>query len=312
MGVGSFTLVGIFRSRANRTLVVYALRPEFGGSGGPDPVDYCFFHPAFPQLPVFGFGFSNDRRLFSSSAVGLAHLLDIGRTTCTAASGSLSSAKLKAFVIDPEGGRLQYGQGSVCSVAGELHTKEAGLGVVGIPVVMGDSIPDRLKDLTETLRRLRLTLWRTRPSFVLACRVILAFAITGAEFVADVIPVGEEALVQAEVECDRAHREALLLPQGYPKAIMRAPLRLAGIGAPHLASRFRVRRVAVLFKNLNRLAKGYSLSLQAPEQPELADQRGPPPPMERPLKSGRPQPRRDSSTGGAAFLGAFCLQPSGP
>ena len=30
MGVGSFTLVGIFRSRANRTLVVYSLRPESG------------------------------------------------------------------------------------------------------------------------------------------------------------------------------------------------------------------------------------------------------------------------------------------
>ena len=41
MGVGSFTLVGIFRSRANRTLVVYSLRPETGGPGGPDSVDHC-------------------------------------------------------------------------------------------------------------------------------------------------------------------------------------------------------------------------------------------------------------------------------
>ena len=49
MGVGSFTLVGIFRSRAHRTMVVYSLKPETGGQGGPDPAEYCYFHPAFPD-----------------------------------------------------------------------------------------------------------------------------------------------------------------------------------------------------------------------------------------------------------------------
>ena len=52
MGVGSFTLVGIFRSRANKTMVVFALRPETGGPGAPAPADYCFYHPAFPDLPI--------------------------------------------------------------------------------------------------------------------------------------------------------------------------------------------------------------------------------------------------------------------
>ena len=136
-------------------------------------------------------------------------------------------------------------------MAGELPAQPEGLGVVGITIVMGDSVPARLKDLTKTLRRLKLTLWRTRPSYLLACRVILAFAISGADFVADVVPMGEQATVQAQVECDRAHRETLLLPQGYPKAILRAPLSLGGLGVPHLVSRFQVRRVAVLLKNLN-------------------------------------------------------------
>ena len=136
MGVGSFTLVGIFRSRANRTMVVYSLRPETSGQGGPAPADYCYFHPAFPDLPVFEFSFSDDRRLFSSSDAGLAHLVDVGRVTCTAAAGSLNALKLKAFTIHLDSGRLQYGGGTVCSVVGDLPVQSEGLGVVGIPIVM--------------------------------------------------------------------------------------------------------------------------------------------------------------------------------
>ena len=251
MGVGSFTLVGIFRSRANKSMVVFSLRPETGGRGGPSPADYCFYHPAFPDLPVFEFSFSDDRRLISSSSAGAAHLLDVGRTTCTAAAGSLNALKLEAFAIDLEGDRLLYGEGTVCSVVGDLPTRPKGLGVVGIPIVMGDAIPTKLTDLTSTLRRLRQALRRTRPSYVLACRVILSFAISGADFVADVVPVDEEATILAQVECDGALREAMLLPQGFPKAVLRAPLSQGGIGAPHLAWRFRIRRVAVLLKTLN-------------------------------------------------------------
>ena len=81
--------------------------------------------------------------------------------------------------------------------------------------------------------------------------MIVSFAISGADFAADVVPVGEEATIHAQVECDGAHREALLLPQGYPKAILRAPLSLGGIRVPHLVLRFRVGRIAVLLKTLN-------------------------------------------------------------
>ena len=81
--------------------------------------------------------------------------------------------------------------------------------------------------------------------------MIVSFAISGADFAADVVPVGEEATIHAQVECDGAHREALLLPHGYPKAILRAPLSLGGIGVPHLVLRSRVTRVAVRLKTLN-------------------------------------------------------------
>ena len=189
---------------------------------------------------MFEFNFSDDRRLFSSSAPGLAHLLDVSGTTCTAAAGSLNALKLKAFVINLEEGRLRYGSGSAYSVAGELPAQPEGLGVVGIPIVMGDDVPARLKDLTGVPRRLKVTLWRTRPSYVLACPVILSFAISGADFVADVVLVDKEATIHAQVECDSAHWETLLLPRGYPKAILRAPLSLGGLRVPHLVSRFQI------------------------------------------------------------------------
>ena len=64
--------------------------------------------PAFPDLPVFEFSFSNDRRLISSSSAGAAHPLDVGRTTCTAAAGSMNTLKLEAFAINLKGDRLLY------------------------------------------------------------------------------------------------------------------------------------------------------------------------------------------------------------
>ena len=72
MGVGAFTLMGVLRTRANRSIVLCALRTDTGQSGGPDLRTYCFEHPGLPGVLVPEVSFSDDRRLFVKSTQGAA------------------------------------------------------------------------------------------------------------------------------------------------------------------------------------------------------------------------------------------------
>ena len=118
-------------------------------------------------------------------------------------------------------------------------------------MVMGEDASATKAALEEKLAKLRLARWRTRPSYVLAVRVVLAFAVSRAEYVYDVVPVGSKSLQKSQSQVDTILRDAIRLPQGYPRRVLWGSLASMGLGGPNLAVRFAVRRVAVLLRAVN-------------------------------------------------------------
>ena len=107
---------------------------------------------------------------------------------------------------------MVYCVGSIDTVAGRLVQQGSGLAVVGVPMVMGKDTSAITAALEQKLVKLRPALWRTRPSYVLTVRVVLAFAISGAEYVYDVVPVGQKALQKLQSLVDTILRDAIRLP----------------------------------------------------------------------------------------------------
>ena len=86
---------------------------------------------------------------------------------------------------------------------------------------------------------------------MLAVHVVLAFAVSRAEYVYDVVPVGSKPLQKSQSQVDTILGDAIRLPQGYPRRVLRGSLASMGLGGPKLAVRCAVRRVAVLLRAVN-------------------------------------------------------------
>ena len=210
MGVGAFTLMGVLRTRANRSIVLRALRTDTGQSGGPDPHTYCFEHPGLPGVLVPEVTFSDNRRLFAKSAQGAARRVSVGRTTCTVAVGSLNADKLRAFGVHRlEDQAMGYVSGAVASEVGELPPQKSGLSVVGVPMVMGESTAVVTQAFEKAVDTVRKALWRVKPVYPLALQVLLAYAVASAEYVFDVVQVPKEELRGPQVALDKGAKEAL-------------------------------------------------------------------------------------------------------
>ena len=116
---------------------------------------------------------------------------------------------------------------------------------------MGESTTAVTQALEKAVDTVRKALWRVKPAYPLALRVLLASAIASAEYVFDVVPVPTDELKGPQVALDKAAKEALKLPLSFPKVILHGPLSRLGMGVPELAGRFQVRRLSSLLKALN-------------------------------------------------------------
>ena len=83
---------------------------------------------------------------------------------------------------------------------------------MGVPMVMGEDTSATTAAMEEKLTKLRPALWRTRPSYVLTVRVVLAFAVAGADYVYDVVPVGPKSLQTLQSLVDTILCGAIRLP----------------------------------------------------------------------------------------------------
>jgi hypothetical protein len=122
---------------------------------------------------------------------------------------------------------------------------------VGIPLVMHE--PPRA-NINAALARLKLVfagVLRLRPTYILALRVVLAYAVSKLDYVYDAIPPSHPRLDVVQHSVDRVLTCALRLPRNVPRALLYAPLAVGGYGVPHLTSRFRLRFVAGIMRALN-------------------------------------------------------------
>ena len=71
MGVGSYTLMGVFRTRANCTLAVFGLHPQTGEAQVPNERG-LLQPPGLEGETVPEIVFSDDRRLFADSREAVA------------------------------------------------------------------------------------------------------------------------------------------------------------------------------------------------------------------------------------------------
>ncbi len=84
-----------------------------------------------------------------------------------------------------------------------------------------------------TLRRLRLILSgaaRLQPSYILALRIVVAFAISKLDFIHDSVPPVQSRLLPIQRAADAVLSSALRIPKSTPKAFLHAPLRSGGFG----------------------------------------------------------------------------------
>ena len=125
---------------------------------------------------------------------------------------------------------MQYILGSVASEVGELPLQQSGLSVVGVPMVMGESMAAVTHALKKAMDTVRKTLSRVKPVYPPALRVLPAYAVANAEYVFDVVLVPKDERKGPQVALDQAAKEALKLPLSFPKAILHGPLSQLGMG----------------------------------------------------------------------------------
>jgi hypothetical protein len=144
MGVGWYLYVGMRRTEYHRGVVLGNLHPSDLAPGGTSLTASCFAAPADPGHMLPELGYSDDRRLFSRSAEGLANLLDVAAHGCWAAGGVVNGTKLQAFCVRREGQKLVYVADHLDSVLGPLDYRCEGLALCKIPLVPGEPPADAL------------------------------------------------------------------------------------------------------------------------------------------------------------------------
>ena len=250
-GVGGYLCIRRLRHAFLMGLLQQGCRPRDLDHCARHSCDTCFTPPGH-TAPLPEIGFSDDGRLLARSEEGLGHLIDITCHGCWSAGGSVNTAKLSTFKIQLVNGVLRYRTGTVLTIIGPLSHRTHGLSLVGIPVVMGESATAAT---TATLSRLRLihaSIHRLQPSYTLALRVVLAFAIAKLDYIYDAIPPPPQQQLRAvQRATDMALTAALLIPKSAPKCLLYAPITAGGFGVPCLHTRFVLRYIGGIYKALN-------------------------------------------------------------
>ena len=241
MGVGTHEAVGTRRTEFPLGVLRAGLFPSDLTSGAPNLHAVCFPAPHDSTTYIPELVYSDDRRFFSRTAAGLAHILDIACHGCWASGGAVNFSKLKVFHIRRRGTKLQYITGTLSSMQGDLPFEPKGLAFVGIPLLQGEAPTATLHKATTRLERIHRAILRHRPAYILALRVILSYGVAVLDTVADALPFPATSLVPLQRRLDTALTAALCVPNTVPKALLYAPLHSGGFGVPHLSARLALR-----------------------------------------------------------------------
>ena len=111
---------------------------------------------------------------------------------------------------------MVYRFGFIDTVAGRLALQGSGLALGGEPMMMREATALITAALGDKLVKLCPALWGTRPSYVLTVRGLLVLAIPGAEYVYDVVPMGQQSPQKLHSPVKTIVPNAIRLPQGFP------------------------------------------------------------------------------------------------
>lgn len=162
-GVGCYEIVGILRTNFQLGVAAAGLDPRDLSPGAPVLSSYCLRLPHPPRAPLLDLHYSDDRRMFAHTDVGIAHVLSIACHVCWAAGGSVNPSKLKAYKVRRLGDRLCHPGGVLRTVLEPIPYSTHGLHLTGIPLVMGSPPRDAITRAAERLRHLLHAVRRLRP-----------------------------------------------------------------------------------------------------------------------------------------------------
>lgn len=189
--------------------------------------------------------------MFARSDAALAHLLDIVCHGCWKAGAAVNATKLRTFKIRLVSGRLTYLTGSTYPQIGPLRHHRGGLCLAGIPLLMGDTLRPSLQSTLRKLQTIHAGICRLRPSYILALRVVISFAISRLDYLFDALPPPPTCLQSLQRAVNNALTVAINVPRSIPKALLYAPLSVGGFGIPNLTTRFQLRFIAGVLRALN-------------------------------------------------------------
>jgi hypothetical protein len=201
-GVGAYLAVGIQRTRCHRGVILRHLDPRCPAvrlDSTPEPVLRC---PFDPQRVLLEIAYSDDRRPMAQTGRGLEALLNAMTHACWAAGGTVNTAKLQAFHVVMREGRLQYAPGAVRPAVGNIPLRRGGLSLAGIPLVMAERAGALQQKVEKRLRAVSAAVVRLQPTFLLAVRIVLGYAISQLDYVFSACPATATFLQPLQVLID--------------------------------------------------------------------------------------------------------------
>ena len=226
MGVGAYMLLRILRAKALRSSV----------SGPP--------HPGLPTVEVPEVIFADDARQFGRTAVELGETVSQAATIANECGVSVQTSKLKAYCNAHSSSSLVYVSSvEVPTVIGRLTTKSKGLGVVGIPCVIGDNVKDIVDAAMISAQTVLRSVRRHHPSCILTLRVMLAFVVSSLDYKLAIVPTSDVVVHPLQRLLQQIIRSALGVPNWFPSAFLTLPLRWGGLGVPVLHLRLLYHRL---------------------------------------------------------------------
>lgn len=157
--------------------------------------------------------------------------------TCVAAGGAPNTAKLRVFRVQRAGTQLRLGAGSVPTILGSLATARSGLHLAQVPLLPDVKPLAQCVRAQQQLQRLRATIPRFSIAVILTLRCIMAFVVSKLDYVFQAMPPRASYLHKPQSLVHRIVRNALRLPQTFPRAVLWAPPEEGGLGVPHLLHR---------------------------------------------------------------------------
>ena len=187
----------------------------------PSPSDpLCLRAPWDARVWVLEVSFSDDRRLFGKTPGGLDRVLQANCHACWVVGGTPNAVKLKGFSLKLEGGVIQHEPRVWTLSSGPVEWEKEGLSMTGIPLVQLEAPTDKLRRMESDPRALR----SLRPSWMLVLCMVVAYSLSCADFVFEVVALLLAWVPQTRRLLKQGAVAALSLPLRVPNAALNGTL----------------------------------------------------------------------------------------